>query len=294
MSTTLITGSSGLLGSYAATRAAKFGWTVHAQHNEHATELPGCHMVQLDIRSRIAVRDFILSVKPDSIIHTAAIRKLDPCEENKPLAYDVNVNGTFNLAVAANEIGAHMVFVSTDTVFDGRNNPYTVDDPPSPCHYYGFTKTAAETAMKAFPNSATVRTSVIYGPSLLPHLESFSDEICKALRAGKTFQAYADQIRAPIPAWNLADALLEIAERKLNGIFHCLCPQPSTRFQFACKIAEVFGYPLDLIQPIFMSEIKQNVQRSNALILDTSSTVRKLNTHLANFEEGIMQLRERY
>jgi dTDP-4-dehydrorhamnose reductase len=227
-------------------------------------------------------------------MHTAAVSKPDLCEQRKSDAFAVNALGAQHIASAAKSVGAHLVHVSTDLVFDGEKNPYKTDAPYSPVNYYALTKVAAEAAVLAAESySAIVRTTIIYGPRVFPFLESFSDKVIENLRAGKPMSAFTDQRRSPIPAWNLADACLEIAERRLPGVYHAACPESSTRYEFAVRVAEVFGLDARLIKPISMAEVQTLAFRPRDLILDTASTQAALRTHLLAFEEGILELRNR-
>ena len=119
------------------------------------------------------------------------------------------------------------------------------------------------------------------------------DDAARSLRAGKTITAFTDQTRCPIPAWNLADVCLEIAERELTGIYHAVCPQPSTRYEFAVKVAKIFGLDERLIVPTSMDDVPALAFRPKTLILDTTSTSKALNTRLLGFQEGIMGMKER-
>ena len=288
----LITGGSGMLGSYVAAQAVERGWKTWATYSGHPVELPGVRMIPLDIQDAAEVAKAVRDIEPEVIIHTAALVKPDECEQHKDTAFAINTLGTVNVISAAEQAGAHLVHVSTDLVFNGERNPYKTDDIPGPVNYYALTKVAAETAIYASRlNWAIVRTSIIYGPRKFPFLESFSDKVIESLRAGKTMSAFTDQRRSPIPAWNLADACLEIAERRLTGIYHAVCPESSTRYEFARKVAEVFGLDADLIKPMSMDEVETLARRPKTLILDTSSISEALNTRLLGFEEGIASLR---
>ncbi|MCL6518412.1 MAG: SDR family oxidoreductase [Armatimonadetes bacterium] len=289
-----ITGGSGMLGSYAAVQAAEKGWDVTASYRRNAIELPGCRTVQLELSDAERVLEVIASASPNAIIHTAAQAKPDFCEQNKLTAFESNVIGTFNIVRAAEKIGAHLVHISTDTVFNGEKNPYKENDTLSPPNYYGLTKAAAEAAV-ATSNAgwAIVRTSIIFGPRKFPFQESFSDKIIDALKAGNRIKAYADQYRCPIPAWNLADACLEIVERRLTGIFHVECPNVVSRLEWALKIAEVFNLPKSLIEPMYMDSSPGIANRSKILVLDVSNTVKQLRTPLLGFEESINELKRR-
>ena len=283
-----------MLGSYAATQAAEKGWETWATYSGHPVELPGVRMIPLDIRDAAEVAKAVHDIKPDAIIHTAALVKPDECEQHKDTAFAINTLGTVHVISAAEQAGARLVHVSTDLVFNGERNPYKTDDIPGPVNYYARTKVAAETAIYASHlDWAIARTSIIYGPRVFPHLNSFSDKVIETLRAGKTINAYTDQRRCPIPAWNLADVLLEIAERGLTGVFHAVCPESSTRYEFAVNVAEVFGLDRALIVPKTMDEIPTLARRPRSLILDTLSTQQALNTRLFGFEEGILGLLNR-
>lgn len=283
-----------MLGSYTATRAAAAGWDVSATYCGNAVELTGCRMERLDITDAADASDVVGSICPDVIIHTAAQVKPDVCEEHKRLAFDTNVLGTDNLLRAAECVHAHFIHISTDLVFSGEHSPYSEGDLLSPPNYYGLTKAAAEAAVLASDaDAAIVRASIIYGPRMFPNLNSFSDKIIESLRAGKPMTALTDQRRSPIPAWNLADVLLEIAQRRLTGIFHAVCPESSTRYEFAVKVAEAFGLDASLIRSATMDQVSAAAFRPHDLILDTSDTQARLTTSLLGFKEGIAELPRR-
>lgn len=290
----LVTGGSGMLGSYVATQAAERGWETWATYHGHEASLPGCSMLRVNVVSSRAVMEAVRRTRPEVIIHTAADAQPDHCERHKKLAMLTNVSGTRNIIRAAEKFGARMVHVSTDLVFRGRYRPYQEDDETNPPNQYGVTKRDAELCVrKASVPWAIVRTSVIYGPRMFPHLGSFSDKVIESIRAGKPVKGYVDQYRCAIPAWNLADALLEIAERKLTGVFHAVCPEASSRYAFAARIAEEFGLDTSLLVPSTMDEVPSRALRPNMIILDTSSTQARLETRLLGFEEGIRELRAR-
>ena len=283
-----------MLGSYAAGQAAEKGWETWATYHSHPVELPGVQMMKLDLTDLRRVSKAVRQIQPQVIVHTAAQSKPDWCMQYPREAECANILATCNLVRAAEEVGARFVYVSTDLVFRGGDHAYKSDDQPLPPNYYGMTKLAGESAVaeSAVP-WAIVRTSVIYGPRKFPHLNSFSDRVIESLRAGKTITAFTDQTRCPIPAWNLADVCLEIAERGLTGIFHAVCPEPSTRYDFAVKVAEVFGLDERLIVPTSMADIPAVAFRPERLVLATASTSKALKTHLLGFQEGIMGMKER-
>lgn len=283
-----------MLGSYAAVQAAEKGWEIWATYHSHPVELPGVQMMALDLADLRHVSKAVRQIQPQVIIHTAALSKPDICAQSPREAERANILATCNLVRAAEEVGARFVYVSTDLVFRGGDHAYKPDDQPLPPNYYGMTKWAGESAVvECSVLWAIARTSIIYGPRKFPHLNSFSDRVIESLRAGKTITAFTDQTRCPIPAWNLADVCLEIAERGLTGIFHAVCPESSTRYEFAVKVAEVFGLDKSLVIPATMHDSDALAFRPKTLILDTTSTSEALNTRLLGFEEGISELNKR-
>lgn len=290
----LITGGSGKLGSYTAAQAAAAGWDTYALYSSHPVEIPGCTMIQADIRNGDEIMQVVSNIHPDAIIHTAAMAKPDECERSKTDTYAVNVTGTTNIISAAESVDAFITYVSTDLIFNGNNSPHKTDDTPGPVNYYGMTKLAGETAVQAarVPWSI-VRTSVIYGPRKFAFQESFTDRIVELLSAGKPMAAFVDQYRAAIPVWNLADAILEIASRQLTGAYHVACPELTTRFQFARRVAQEFGLDRLLVEPIYMDSAVQEARRPKMLALDMISTASTLKTPLLTFEEGIHELKKR-
>ena len=211
----LVTGGTGYLGSAVAAAAARDGWIVTAV---------GSSVV--DIRNPLAVRKLMHDVGPAVVVHTA-YRK-DP-----PDARAVIEDGSAHVAASSDEIGARLVHVSTDVVFDGcAGRPYTETDQPTPITAYGRSKAEAERRIRGVIDDAViVRTSLIYGgPSSLrsPHETA-------ALDPDATF--YVDEIRCPVQVDDLARALIELATNDVAGIVHVAGPEAVSRRDFARLIA---------------------------------------------------------
>src|SRR5690606_1859386 len=123
---------------------------------------------QVDLSDSQATRDLIFSLSPTHIIHTAALARMDQCEQYPHLALQHNVEATRNIADAAADlpVPAHLVHISTDLVFDGKQAPYSEESRPSPLQIYGQSKADAESALRtsaAFPRTAILRSALIYG-----------------------------------------------------------------------------------------------------------------------------------
>jgi dTDP-4-dehydrorhamnose reductase len=269
----LVTGASGLLGGKVASLALKRGHTVFSAYNEHPAEAGIA--LKLDITNAGGVKEAVCSIKPDSIIHTAAYTNVDGCEENRDLAWRVNAEACKHLATSSADAGAHLVYVSTDYVFDGERGLYREEDKPNPINHYGYTKLMGEEFVKQYAKSWCIaRTSVIYGwgGSKL----NFATWIIENLEKGSQVRVLVDQYVSPTLNTNLAQMLIEIAERRLCGILHTAGASRVSRYEFAKKLASAHRLNPDLIAPARMGEIHWKAKRPKDSSLDVSMCLRTL------------------
>lgn len=186
----------------------------------HRAPVPGG--VRMDVRDRGEVEDVIRKVRPDGIIH-AAFQQSD---------WATTADGPANIAIAAR--GARLVFVSTDVVFEGREQPYDEDATPCPITPYGAAKAAAETAIRAIDPSALVaRSSLIIGYDGKSEAERF----VHALAAGEPGALYTGNIRCPAHVTDVASALLELLASDASGTAHVAGPEAVNRLELGRLIA---------------------------------------------------------
>ena len=218
-----MTGGGGYLGSEVCARAAERDWDVFA--TRYSTPPPVGRPVALDLRDAIAVESAFLRLGPEGVIHTAYRQSDDALED------DV-VRATVNVAGAAARFGVRLVHLSTDLVFDGEiAGRYTEADEPRPVSAYGAAKLAAERAVAGLaPDAVVVRTSLLYGkPEPGPQ---------ERLAARTDIVFYTDEIRCPTRVGELADALLELAERRdVSGPLHVAGPDAVSRYELALLLA---------------------------------------------------------
>jgi dTDP-4-dehydrorhamnose reductase len=178
---------------------------------------PDASSERVEIRDRAAVHELLERVGPEVVIHTA-YRQEDR---------EVTAAGAVNVALAAAAVGARLVHLSTDVVFDGRKgSPYVEEDPLSPVTDYGRAKAAAEAGVtRAHPGTLLVRTSLIYGGA-----EPSKHELA-ARDPSLTF--FTNEIRCPVQVADLARALLELAALEISGPLHVAGPDAVSRAQFA-------------------------------------------------------------
>lgn len=287
----LITGGSGLLGSNLAFLAAREGIETYAAYCSHPVKIAGATIFLLDITQRSDVLSKIEEIQPDIIIHTAAVTKPDVCEEDRDMAYRVNVTGTESLIQAAKATRAKFIYLSTDLVFDGRSGLYREDDPPNPLSCYAWTKLEGEKIVAANSvNYCIVRTAVIYGPSIQGG--SFSEWIIRGLKEGKQVPLFVDQFRSPILVTNLAQALLEICHRDVTGLYHLGGAERINRLDFGRILALEYGFSESNLSSVSMNDFGFKAPRPKDCSFDLSRAKKTFKIKFLGVKEGIKQLRK--
>lgn len=224
LSKILVTGAGGMVGSY-----INFG--IRLTHN------------QLDITDRKAVSETITKYKPRAIIHLAAATDLKQCEENPDYAYRVNSIGTYYLALAAHAIGAKLIYISTNSVFDGlQSESYKISDIPNPQNVYGRSKYLGELAIKGMlDNYATIRTCWIFGGGRGKDKKLVGKIMEKVEQGTPEIQATEDHFGSPTYGKDLVKGIQEILSNEMTGIFHIVNSGTCSRFQEVKEIVKISG-----------------------------------------------------
>lgn len=225
----LITGASGTLGRNVARIAQEQGWEVSGTYYTAPPPLPG-QWRWLDVGDRDDVIAVMRQSQPTAIVHTAFL-------QHGPAMWAANADGAAFVALAAQEVGARLVHVSSDAIFDGTSNPYTEAARPNPLTPYGATKAAAETAVSAIaPQAAIVRTSLTLSREPLdPHTRLVLD-LVSGTRSGHLF---TDQYRCPVGVDDLAGAIIELAANDFAGVINVAGSDALSRHELGCLIARV-------------------------------------------------------
>lgn len=248
----LLTGASGMLGQ-------------DLQHAFRDTELRAAARSELDVTDLRQVREAARDVCPDVMINAAAYTKVDACESDVDGAYVVNAVGARNVAIAAQEIGATLVHVSTDYVFPGvSDRPYREYDATGPKSEYGRSKLAGEQLIRDIcARHLIVRTSWLYGlqgPNFVKTMLRVGREQGKA-------RVVDDQVGSPTYTVDLAQALRALVEEPAYGVYHLSNQGVCSWYQFACDIYELAGVKVDL-QPIKSDELQRPAPRPAYSVLD--------------------------
>ncbi len=262
----LITGTNGLLGQKLVEQLVadgKFDVIATGRGNSRLKG-DGFSYQRMDIENKEDVEEVISSLFPNVIIHGAAMTNVDECELNQEACYRANVLATSYLVQAAEKVGAHFIFVSTDFIFSGEDgkNPYDEEASPDPVNYYGLTKLKAEQeVINSQLDWAIARTVLVYGIANDLSRSNIILWVKSSLESGKEIQVVDDQIRTPTLAEDLARGCILIAEKQAKGVFNISGSDLLTPYQMAVETADFFGLNKSLIKRTDSTKFKQTARR---------------------------------
>lgn len=290
----LITGGHGFLGWFLTNGFAELEYSVYCTHisENNRSEKEAVSEHRVDITEKENVTDVIRKTCPDVIVHAAAITDVDKCEREKSLAHKVNVLGTENIVDAAEEINAHVLFISSSFVFDGSREKYTEKDTTNPVNHYGKTKAEAEDIIK---NSnipyAIIRTDQPYGwPETWQKHTMVSWTLEKLNERGKV-SIFKNWYNNPTYRADILNISEKIIETQKQGIFHATGPEYLNRYEWAVKIAEEFNKDASRIKPTRSDKEDFAASRPNVR-MDNSNTVKELNVDFTSIDQGLHKMRE--
>lgn len=259
----LVTGGGGFVGSNLVATAADRGHEVSATvRSPPPLPDPRCAYLQADLLDPGALRDAVAAAAPDVLVHTAILNDLRRLYEEPELAWRSYVEATRALADAANAAAAVVVYVSTDWVFDGTRHLAAETAPPNPVNFYGVLKAFSElVTLERAREAAVARISGVMGRHRArpaapraqdPGFGYFVESVVEALARGETFTVWEsdaiNMVATPSLASASAELILELAERRLRGVFHCCGGEPSTRADLARAAAEELDLDASLLR----------------------------------------------
>ncbi len=211
----------------------------------------------MDLRNKDSVRDTILDYKPDIVFHCAAYTAVDKAEDERELCSDVNINGTKYIVDACSEVGAKLIFISTDYVFDGsKDGFYLEDDKVSPINYYGKTKWLAEENVRGYDNHIITRISWVFGING----NNFVKTMLKLSDTRDEISVVSDQIGSPTYTKDLSKVLVDMALSDKKGTYHVTNDGTCSWYEFAKYIFESNNIDI-VVNPIKTSDYPTKAKR---------------------------------
>lgn len=276
----LVTGTSGQLG---------YDITLELKDRGYS-DILATDYENLDITDEIKVRQVILDYKPSIIFHCAAYTFVDKAETEQELCYKVNVEGTKNIVKYATEVGAKVIYFSTDYVFDGsKEGEYIPEDTPCPTNYYGLTKYLGEQEVQKHSNHIIARISWVFGING----NNFVKTMMKLGRMKDCLNVVDDQIGSPTYTKDLAHLIVDMAISDAIGTFHITNEGFCSWYEFAKEIMNVCNIDIEL-KPIKTSEYNSIATRPLNSKMSKDKLIEKGFYKLPNWKSALNRYYEEY
>ncbi len=286
MQSVLITGAGGFVGENLAHRFAPESKLslVYGSHKPRATAE---EYFSVDLSLRDDFSRALGDLKPDLVIHTAAMVSPDQCERDPRTAHAVNVEGTREVARWAEERGAVMIYFSTDLVFDGKKGGYVEEDAPGPLNVYGRTKLEGEEeVLRICTHRVVVRLALSYGTTRGAKGD-WTLSMRSALDAGRTLHLYTDQFRSPAYVGDTAEAVFRLAAAGRNGVYHMGGGERISRYDFGRTFCRLYGLDEQRFVPVRMEETRMGAPRAADCSLVTEKLTRDTGLLPCDVQQGL-------
>jgi dTDP-4-dehydrorhamnose reductase len=251
-----VTGANGMLGGEAVAQLAGKHEVLALGFGPGRPPEGSYRWVEADLGDGFSVERALLAFGAQAVLHAGAVTDVDGCEKEPATAFRVNTGGTEQVARACRALGARLVAVSTDYVFDGACGPYSEEDLPNPRGVYAQSKMAGEwAALSIAPDSAVVRVAVVYSGRATAR-PTFATQVVDKLGRGEVVKAFDDQFTSTTLAASGAAMCLELLlEHAYRGVLHVSDETVMDRVDFARRVAARFGLT-GAIVPVKTADVK--------------------------------------
>ncbi|MBI5211313.1 MAG: SDR family oxidoreductase [Elusimicrobia bacterium] len=290
--TVLLTGSTGLLGR-GLEETTPAGWRILGLHQRsYAVASPKARHLVCDIRDKRSVDRLFARDAFDAVIHAAGIASVDYVENHYAESLESNIVGTLNISSACRRTGTHLIYVSTNAVFDGARPPYRETDPVRPVNKYGRLKAECEKLVsETLTSYAIVRPILMYGWNHVVGRPNTATWIYDKLLRGERIHMVDDVYENPLFNIQCGRALWAAVRKKPRGVIHLAGKDVVNRYQFALKVASVFRLDCKLVQAVGSSFFPDIAPRPKNTALSTRRMQKDLGVAPMALEEGLMHMK---
>ncbi len=282
----LITGASGLLGANLLLSAKRRFTNVVGIYGRFKCAFSDAQTLQADLTHLSETRDIVKRFRPKWIVHTAAMADVDSCEEDPEAARLCNEEMTRNIVESAGIVGARIVHISTDSVFNGEKGGYLEEDNPEPINVYAATKLAAEKIVQQDMENHLIIRTAIYGWNMQDKL-SLAEWILQRLETGTAMPGFKDVFFSPILVNDLSDLILQMVARDMMGLYHVSGSEACSKFDFAVNLAGIFNLDSNLVQPAGLRDVALKAPRPKNISLRTDKISRALGFPMPALDAGL-------
>jgi dTDP-4-dehydrorhamnose reductase len=286
----LVTGASGLLGASLVSFARDLGLNVIALCHRHKITITNVPVYSVDLTDRTATRDVIANLRPASIVHCAAATNVDWCEGHPKETQAVNVQATSFVAEIASELRSRVLYISTDSVFDGKRGNYSEAARPAPLNVYARSKLCGELeVLRRHPAALVARVS-IYGWNV-QNKQSLAEWVLRQLAAGKEIGGFTDVHFSPMLVNDLAEVLLSMLDRRLSGLYHVVGSERISKYEFARRVAMASGFEPERVLPARVVDASLRAARPLDVSLNTGKVSVALGRAMPDVDSGLRRFR---
>ena len=284
--TVLLTGSSGMLGTSIYQELINH-YKIYGVDITASNHIPPSDQFVGDLTDKSFLHNLLNNIKPEIIIHCAAIVNLKQCEEDKSVTDALHLDVTKELAAYSE---ARIVFISSDSVFDGEKGNYKETDSTNPVNYYGLSKLLGEEIVRENPDHLILRTNII-GFSI-PLKNSITEWAIKSILNGESITGFEDVYFTPIYTKHLAKTLTGLLEKNIRGTLHVASSNRLSKYSFLKYLESRLINKSQYVEPVDSSTIKLHPQRPKDPTLNVSLLQEMIKA--PTIEQGIDDLLEDY
>ncbi|MGA8273502.1 MAG: SDR family oxidoreductase [Candidatus Sulfotelmatobacter sp.] len=290
----LVTGASGLLGASLVVAAREQNHEVVGLYNRHPVSIDGVKLLAADLTDPAEFRRIFDEVEPSWVVHCAAATDVDWCETHPEEAYRINVMVSSAIAEVTSRSNSRLLYISTDSVFNGERGNYAETDQPVPVNVYAKTKLQGEREILRRDPAAAIARVNLYGWNVQKK-DSLAEWVLKELSARQLVRGFSDVVFCPAVANDVADILLALLHRNLSGIYHVVGSEPVSKYVFAKRVAAAFGFDPARVSATLLADAKLKAQRPLDVSLNTGKICAALGRSMPDVDAGLrrfVQLRE--
>jgi len=287
-----VTGASGMLGTAIVAHLSKLH-KVFATSRSKGIEGKNVTWNCFDLTNAKTLNNWLVKIKPDVIIHCAAIVNIDFCEDNLALATKLHINTTEIISKYLDSTDGKLIYISTDSVFDGsKSRPYKESDSTNPLNVYAKTKLLGEIPVLSMNKGLVLRTNIV-GSSRGERL-SFSEWILKGLKENLALNLFYDVKFSPLSVYDLSMIIENIINNPIFGLYHCASSDSISKYHFGIKMADFFQLPVSMIKRVSVDDMEFKANRSKNMALDIKKISLALKYRFPNSVESIKSIQHQH
>lgn len=287
-----VTGASGMLGSALLSHLSK-SYRVFATSRGKGIEGKNIKWNCFDLTDSMLLSEWLETIKPDVVIHCAAIVNVDLCEDNANLAKKLHMKTTEVMANYLDSNGGRLIYISTDSVFDGeKQGAYSESDLVSPLNVYAKTKIMGEKSVQSMNNGLVLRTNIIGWTQ--ESKTSFAEWVLDSLNDNAPLNLFYDVYFSPINVYDLSFIIEKIIEKPILGLYHCGSSDNISKYDFGKKMAKIFQLSDANINRVSIDSIDFKASRPKNMALNSDKLSGNLQYDIPSAIDSIVLMKNQY